>query len=313
MGFIYSDDNKRYHTLAYYSKHVLGTKTRKAVIDAGLTCPNKDGTVGVGGCIFCDGGSGYFTGEPSIPISEQIKAEYERIHSKKTKNEYKITGYFQANTNTYCSPEKLDSMLAEATGTGLIDFLAVATRPDCIDEEKISVLKKYDKVLPLTVEMGLQSSNDTTGKIINRGYDYKTFESSMTLLKEANIRTCVHIINGLPGEKEDDMINTAKALADIKPDGVKIHLLHVIRGTKLHEMFEKGEYSPLSMEEYIGTVIKQLEILPPETVIERITGDADKRTLIAPMWSADKIRVLGTIDYEMNKKDTYQGKYYNKQ
>lgn len=305
--FKFSDDNKRYHTLYYYNKHHLG-KSRKVILNAGMTCPNKDGTVGVGGCIFCDQGSGYFELSSKISIRDQIIAERERIY-KKTPG-VKLTGYFQSNTNTYCSVERLTEILSEAYESGMLDSLDIATRPDCLDDEKIEILKSFSEKIPLTVELGLQTINDETARTINRGYDFDVFEKSFEKLKQAKIRTCVHLIDGLPGENTDDMIKTAKILGQMRPDAVKIHLLFVIKNTKLADMYESSNYEPMSFEDYINTLITQLEYLPEETVIERVTGDGDKRTLLAPMWSTDKIRVLGTIDKLMAERNTWQGRLF---
>lgn len=305
--FKYSDDNKRYHTLAYHNKQT-GEKSKKAVIDAGLSCPNIDGTKGRGGCIYCDGGSGYFTGDPEVSIANQLKAERDRIFVRTPG--VSITGYFQAHTNTYCSPMKLKAMLDEAIGTGIIDSVALATRPDCLSDAVIAVLSEYSKIIPLSLELGLQTANDRTAKLINRCYDFEVFEKNLLKLKSAGIRTCVHIIDGLPGESHSDMLRTAEKLAELRPEGIKIHLLHVIEGTVLAEMWHREEYIPMSFEDYVETVIDQLELLPPEMVIERITGDADKTKLLAPMWSKDKIRVLGTIDKRMAVRNTWQGRLY---
>ena len=305
--FKFSNDNKRYHTLAYHNK-LTGDKSKKAVIDAGMTCPNIDGAKGRGGCIYCDGGSGYFTGKPEVSITEQLKAERDRIYIRTP--DVKITAYFQAHTNTYCSPEKLRAMLDEAVGTGIPDSIAIATRPDCLSNRIIDVLKEYSAKFPLCLELGLQTANDDTAKLINRCYDFDVFKKNFLKLKSAGIRTCVHIIDGLPGESHADMLHTAQKLAELKPDGIKIHLLHVIKGTKLADMWSRSEYEAMTFEEYVETVIDQLEVLPPEIVIERITGDADKTKLLAPMWSKDKIRVLGTIDKQMVLRDTWQGRLY---
>lgn len=305
--FKFSDDNKRYHTLYYYNKYHLG-KSRKVILNAGMTCPNKDGTAGVGGCIFCDQGSGYFELSSKICIRDQIIAERERIY-KKTPG-VKLTGYFQSNTNTYCSAERLTEILSEAYESGLLDSLDIATRPDCLDDEKVEILKTFSEKIPLTVELGLQTVNDETARIINRGYDFDVFVKSFEKLKQATIRTCVHLIDGLPNENADDMINSAKVLGQMRPDAVKIHLLFVIKNTKLADMYECGDYEPMSFEDYINTLITQLEYLPEETVIERVTGDGDKRTLLAPMWSTDKIRVLGTIDKLMAERNTWQGRLF---
>lgn len=305
--FKFSNSNKRYHTLAYHN-WVVDFKSQKAVIDAGLTCPNIDGTCGVGGCRFCDGGSGYFTNAPLMSISEQIKLEKERIYRKNPDSH--ITAYFQSHTNTYCSVEKLKEMLEEAIGCGGVDAVSVATRPDCLDEEKIKLLHAYSQKTLITVELGLQTIFDSTANWFNRGYNYNTFEKAYNLLKKYNIRVCVHLINGLKGETKEMMVESARIVGRLRPDAVKIHLLHVIKGTRLAEDYLNGDYSTLDLEEYIDTVISQLEVLPPETIIERITGDGDKNKLLAPLWSKDKIRVLGTIDKELFARNTMQGRLY---
>lgn len=305
MKFEYSDDNKRYHTLYYHNKHTYGCRVVKAVIDAGFTCPNIDGTKGSGGCIFCDGGSGYFTADSAISISEQIRLEKQRIYSKYP--DAKITAYFQAHTNTYADIKTLEKKYREAVDSG-IHSIAIATRPDCIDREKILLIKSLG--IPATVELGLQTIHDRTSYALNICHSYTEFLSAMFLLKKYDVRTCIHFINGLPGETEEMMLETAQAVGKQRPDGVKIHLLHVIEGTKLHEMYKNGDYIPMTKESYIETVVNQLEYLPPETVIERITGDGDKKKLAAPLWSADKISVLGGIDKRMAELDICQGDKY---
>lgn len=227
--FPYTFDNKRYHTLAYHNR-VQNCKTQKAVIDAGLSCPNIDGTCGVGGCIFCDGGSGYFTQDKAFSVTEQLQAEKVRIHKKSP--ESKIIAYFQTHTNTYAPVEKLRALYEEALAFGVYG-VSIATRPDCIGKGVLSLLKELNGKTHLTVELGLQSSNDETAARIHRGYKYEVFREIFLRLRENNIRVCVHIIDGLPGETEAEMIKTAEDLAQLRPDGVKIHLLHVIRGTQL--------------------------------------------------------------------------------
>ena len=301
-NFTYSDDNKRYHTLSFHNRKAYGRKMFKAVIDAGFTCPNIDGTKGRGGCIFCDGGSGYFTNENTLSVREQLDLEKERILSKYP--DAGITAYFQAHSNTYGSPERLKALVSEAVEWGA-DGIAIATRADCLDEEKASFLGSIS--VPVTVELGLQSVHDRTAEIINRCHSYEDFLSGYNMLKGFGIRVCVHIINGLPEETADMMISTAKLLGRLRPDGIKIHLLHVIKGTRLCEMYEGGKYTPMDKEEYIETVVRQLRFLPPETVIERITGDGDKTKLVAPLWSTDKISVLGSIDKRMKELDIFQG------
>ena len=302
MTFEFSDDNKRYHTLSYHNRHTYGKRVAKAVIDAGFTCPNIDGTKSHGGCIFCSGGSGYFTNGPAVPISEQIRLEKERIHRKYP--DALIIAYFQAHTNTYADIATLEKRYMEAVNAGVAG-ISIATRTDCIDREKIALIKSLP--CPVTVELGLQSIFDRTTHNMNCCHSSSSFLSAMFLLRKNNVRTCVHIINGLPEETPEMMLKTAESLGKQRPDAVKIHLLHVIKDTFLYNMYERGEYTPMTKEAYIDTVVRQLEYLPPETVIERLTGDGDKRTLAAPMWSADKISVLGGIDKRMKELDVLQG------
>lgn len=305
MNFSYTDDNKRYHTLSYHNRHTYGCKVHKAAIDAGFTCPNIDGSKGVGGCIYCSGGSGYFTEDSAVSVTEQFKAEEKRIRAKYP--DALITAYFQAHTNTYAPAEKLEALYREAIAAGA-DSLAIATRADCIDESKVQLLSSLG--VPVTVELGLQTIHDSTATLINRCHTTAEFTSGYQLLKEHGIRVCVHIINGLPNEDTPMMLRTAEALGKLRPDGVKIHLMHVIKGTALADMYDSGKYTPMTKDDYIETVIKQLELIPPETVIERITGDGDKRTLLAPLWSMDKISVLGGIDKRMAELDTWQGRSF---
>lgn len=304
MSFQFSDDNKRYHTLNYHNRHTYGNRIYKAVIDAGLTCPNLDGTRSRGGCIFCDGGSGYFT-TGCISVTEQLRKEKERISVKNP--DAGISAYFQAHTNTYASPDVLRRIYGEAVAFG-VDSIAIATRADCISGEIIDVIRELP--VPVTVELGLQSIHDSTAEIINRGHTFAEFLKGFNMLTNADIRVCVHIINGLPCETAEMMIETAETLGKLYPDGVKIHLLHVISGTRLHEMYENGQYIPLTKDEYMDITVRQLELLPPETVIERITGDGDKKKLIAPLWSTDKISVLGGIDKIQKERDSWQGKKF---
>ena len=274
----------------------------KAVIDAGFTCPNIDGTKGCGGCIFCDGGSGYFTADPRLSVTKQLEHEKERIFRKYPSA--LISAYFQAHTNTYADTGTLSKLYNEAINAGA-DAVAIATRADCIDEEKAELISSLP--VPMTVELGLQTVHDETAEKLNRCHTYADFLAGYNILRSHGIRICVHIIDGLPGETPEMMLKTAEKIGKLRPDAVKIHLLHIINGTVLHTMYERGEYTPMTKEDYIDTVVHQLGYLPPETVIERITGDGDKRTLIAPLWSRDKISVLGGIDKRMAELGIYQG------
>lgn len=303
--FKYTIDNKRYHTLNYHLKETFGKKVYKAVIDAEFTCPNIDGSVGFGGCSYCLSGSGEFTNDSRLSITEQLNKEYERI-SKKHETP-KLIAYFQAHTNTYAPIDVLREKYEEALSFPYVVGLSVATRPDCIDEAIADLLQELSKKTYLTVELGLQTVNDETAEKFNRGYTYDTFLCAYKLLKERKIRVCVHIIDGLLGETKADMINTAKTVGKLNPDAVKIHLLHILKGTGYEKEYNEKRLIPLKKDEYVDIVIRQLEYLPQKTVIERITGDGSKENLIAPKWSLDKISVLGAIDKEMAQRNTYQG------
>ncbi len=305
MRFPYSDDNKRYHTLSYHNRHTYGAKVHKAAIDAAFTCPNIDGSCGVGGCIYCSGGSGYFTEDCSLSVTEQFRREEKRIRAKYP--DALITAYFQAHSNTYAPTDVLERLYREAISAGA-HSLAVATRADCIDEEKAQLLASLG--VPVTVELGLQTIHDSTAALINRCHTTIDFMRGYELLKAQGLRVCVHIINGLPSEDIPMMLKTADELGKLHPDGVKIHLMHVIDGTPLAEMYRRGEYQPMEKQDYIAAVVKQLELLPQTSVIERLTGDGDRNTLLAPTWSRDKISVLGGIDKLMAELDTWQGKSF---
>ncbi len=307
--FKLSLDNKRYHTLNYYFKSVYGEKQYKAVIDCGLTCPNIDGTCGFGGCIFCDGGNGYFT-QKNISVTRQLELEAERIRKKN--GNVPIIAYFQANTNTYAPVEKLRQIYDEALKFPSISGISIGTRGDCLQDDIVELLAEINCRTNLTIELGMQSVHENTIEKINRGYSHAEFINGYNKLKNRGIRVCVHIINGLPDESPEMMIETARQTAELNPDGVKLQMLHIIKGTKLGQIYEISPFPLLSREEYIDIIVKQLELLPAETVIERITGDGDKSKLIAPLWSMDKIATLGGIDKAMAEKNTWQGKYYNK-
>lgn len=304
--FLYAYENKLYHTLAFENQ-ARGFKLHKAAVDAGFTCPNIDGTKGHGGCIFCSGGSGYFTASPDIPIEAQIAAEMERLR-KKDPNA-KAVAYFQAHTNTYAPLETLQDLYERALRCDGICGLSIATRPDCLSSEVLDYLKELHSRTFLTVELGLQTIHERTAKVINRGYALEEFMDAYKALKIRGIRTCIHLINGLPGESKKMMLETASYVGQLRPDAVKIQMLHVIRGTVMEKLYAAKKYKPLSLDEYVRVVCCQLEVLPPETVIERLTGDGNKETLIAPSWTKDKIRVLGTIDQTLSSWDTWQGRY----
>lgn len=306
--FEYSFDNKRYHTLNYYIRRKFGKKVRKAVIGCGLTCPNMDGSRGVGGCIFCDGGSGYFT-KPQLSVSEQLEAEIKRI-SRGSSGSLSVIAYFQANTNTYAPVEVLERIYEEALRFPQVVGISIGTRADCLPDDVLDLLCRLNKCTELTVELGMQTVHEQTIDLINRCCTHKEFLDGYFKLKSRGIRVCLHIINSLPFETREMMLETAKQTAELYPDAVKLQMLHVIRGTRLAEFYNSGGFELMTKDEYIDTVVRQLELLPPETVIERITGDGDKSKLIAPLWSADKISVLGGIDKRLAQFDTMQGKRF---
>ena len=305
--FIYSFDNKRYHTLNYYFKSNFDRKIYKAVLDCGMTCPNIDGTKGTGGCIFCDGGSGYFVHNGTI--IEQLEREKERICRKNGK-EAEFIAYFQANTNTYAPYAKLKDLYFSAADYPNVFGISIGTRADCLPDDIIELLCEVNLKTRLTVELGMQTCHNKTLSLINRCYDHEEFCIGYQKLKNNGIRVCLHIINGLPNETEKMMLETATEAARLKPDAVKLQMLHVIKGTMLEQMYVNNEFELLNRDEYIDIIVKQLELLPPETVIERITGDGDKSKLTAPLWSADKIAVLGGIDKKLAELDTWQGRLY---
>lgn len=308
MKFPYSADNKRYHTLHWHLLNTFGKKVYKAVIDAGFSCPNIDGTISCGGCAFCLGGSGFFTHD--LPtVTKQLCAECERIEKKHGENSA-IIAYFQAHTNTYAPLNVLKEKYEEALSFKNVCGISIATRPDCIEEETLNYLCELAKRTYLTVELGLQTANDESAKCFNRGYDFNKFENTFNALKENGIRTCVHIIDGLYGENEDDMIFTAKKLGKMLPDAVKISLLYVLKNTEYENLYTSGKYIPLTKEQYVDIVCRQLTYLPASCVVERITGDGAARDLVAPLWSKNKISVLGAIDKYMAEKDIVQGENF---
>ncbi len=301
--FKYSLDNKRYHTLNYYYRYKYGKKVFKVSLNANFSCPNK---INGNGCIFCSKlGSGDFAGNASLDLITQFN-EVKEIMEHKWPDAYYI-GYFQANTNTYAPVNILKTKFEPILKMPNLVGLSIATRSDCINEECLNYLKDLNTRTNLTIELGLQSMYDETLKYINRGHDLNNFITCVKKLKESNIKVVVHIINGLPGETKEMMINTAKFLNDLDIDGIKIHMLHVIKNTPLADIYLARPFPILTKDEYIDIVISQLEVLKPEIVIHRLTGDPKKEDLIAPDWVLKKFVVLNDIDKEMKRRDTCQG------
>ncbi len=307
----YTDSNKRYYTYDYYLRTTFGGKCAKIPIDAGFTCPNIDGRCAVGGCIYCsDRGSGDFAESAELSVKEQYQRTREKLSSKWSTQ--RCIPYFQAHTNTYAPVsvlrEKYDSIL-ELDG---VVALNIATRADCLDTDVCEYLCELAERIPLTVELGLQSAHDSTAELINRGHSFSDFAEGYSALRRASgkISICIHIIFGLPSETHEMMLDTVRSVAKLHPEQVKIHLLHVIKGTKMAEMYEHGEYIPMERDEYIRTVADALELLPPDVVIARLTGDGMADTLLAPDWSRKKVSVINDIDKLLYKRGSYQGIKY---
>lgn len=305
-GFIYSNDNKRYHTWNYHLRNKFGCKVMKISINAGFTCPNIDGKKGYGGCTYCSGsGSGDFAGNPEDSILRQFDDIRRKMHKKWKSGKY--MPYFQAHTNTYAPADVLRSRFECVLRQPGVVGISIATRADCLEEDVLEYLSELNKRTYLIVELGLQSIFDKTGDRINRCHTYAEFLEGYNALKERGINVCVHLINGLPGETHDMMIESARRVGALRPHCVKLHLLHIIRGTAMEQELEKGNVSLMSREEYVDVIVRQLEVLPPETIIQRLTGDGARDCLVGPMWSLKKFEVLNAIDKELEIRDTYQG------
>ena len=307
-GFKYTSTNKRYHTWDYYLKSVFGEKIAKISLDGGFTCPNIDGTVSRGGCIFCSKrGSGDFALEIT---NENLKEQFEHAKNnirKKWPGISKYIAYFQAYTNTYADIKTLREKYETVLSLENVAGLSIATRPDTLDEEVLEYLGELNKKTFLWVELGLQSSNDKTARLINRGHDFNSFVKGVEQLRKRNIRVCVHIINGLPGESYNDMIKTVKDISVLDINAVKIHMLYILKNTRLFTLYQNEKFRIMEREEYIKTVADQIELLPEEVVVERVTGDGKAKDLAAPLWSLNKISILNDIDKELAGRNTWQG------
>ena len=297
---------KRYYTLDGFLKEKFGAKVAKISLNGGFSCPNRDGTKSVGGCIYCSEKlSGDFAGDPK----DSIRTQFEKgalMMSKKWKNAVYMP-YFQAGTNTYAPLERLKTLYETALSMPDVVGMSIATRPDCLPEDVLDYLGELADRTFLTVELGLQSVSDETGRRINRHTDYADFLAAFEALKRRNIAVCVHLINGLPGETREDMLESVRTVSALKPWSVKLHMLHVLRGTVLAGMYERGEASVFEKDEYVSLVCDELELLDPGIVVQRLTGDGARRDLIAPLWSLAKFEVLNGIDAEMTRRDAFQG------
>ena len=303
-------DNKRYHTLNYYYRELFGEKVFKVSLDAGLTCPNRDGVVATGGCIFCSSrGSGDFAGDRRLELKQQFKEVKDRMHQKWPKAKY--IAYFQAFSNTYAPAEELrelyDAVLEEEGVVGV----SIATRPDCLPDDVLDVLEELNKKTKLWVELGLQTIHEHTQQLINRAHSYEVFLEGVRKLRERNIDVITHIIVNLPNETREEMMETAKAVAQMPIQGVKIHMLHLLKKTPMMKLYREGKLPFMNREEYTELVVDMLEILPPEMVVHRLTGDGPPDLLVEPLWTLKKWEVLNGIDKELKDRNTWQGKYFN--
>ena len=309
--FVHSDSNKRYYTYDYYLKKTFGGKCAKIPIDAGFTCPNIDGRCGVGGCIYCSArGSGDFAEGGGLSVTEQYHIARQKLSSKWSTE--RCIPYFQAHTNTYAPVDKLRELFEEALTLPGVVGLNIATRADCLEDDVVEYLSELAARTVLTVELGLQSTNDETAQYINRGHTFADFVEGYERLRRASskIGICVHLIFGLPGENDEIMLNSVRQVAALAPDQVKLHLLHVLRSSRLGAVYERGEYIPMERDRYIDVVTKALTLLPPDTVVARLTGDGMGDDLLAPDWSRKKVSVINDIDKRMYELDWWQGKQY---
>lgn len=310
MNFPYTDDNKRYYTWNCHLRRKFGGKVIKVSLNGGFTCPNIDGAKGTGGCTYCSAlGSGDFAGKPS----ESIRTQFDSVRGqlmKKWRGAALFMPYFQANTNTYAPVERLRALFEEALSFENVVGLSVATRADALAPEAVDYLEELSKRTYLIVELGLQSVFDETGEKINRCHTYSEFLDGYTRLTERGINVCVHLINGLPCETAEMMTESARRVGLLRPHCVKLHLLHILKGTQMAADYERGLIRTLERDEYVDIICDQLELLPPETVIQRITGDGGRDSLIAPMWSLKKFEVLNAVDMEMKRRNTFQGRLF---
>ena len=307
--FKYTLDNKRYHTLNYFYKNKFGIKVFKVSLNGGFSCPNLDGKVGYGGCIYCSkSGSGEFGGDIHKSLTEQFNEMIDIVNKNHIPCKY--IGYFQARTNTYADVNILRKKYEEILAIPDVIGLNIATRCDSITDECLDYLAELNKKTFLTIELGLQTIHEKTSKLINRCHTLEQFDKMVNKLREKHINVVVHIINGLPFENEDMMLETVMHLNTLNIQGIKIHMLNIIKDTEMANLYEKTNFHVLTKDEYIDIVIKQLELLDPKIVINRITSDPDKEMLVEPKWLCEKCQLLNDIDKEMVKRNTYQGIKY---
>ena len=298
-----------YYSLNEYLKQTFGEKVYKLSLDGGMTCPNRDGTLDTRGCIFCSaGGSGEFAAERGKSVAAQIEEAKRRITAKSDCRRF--IAYFQPFSNTYAPVERLRALFEQAMAPDDIAALSVATRPDCLGNDTVALLAELNRQKPVWVELGLQTIHAKTARYIRRGYDLSVYDDAVRRLHAVGVQVITHVILGLPGESREEILQSVRYAGE-RSDGVKLQLLHVLKGTDLQKDYEAGRFSVLSMEAYIDLLCDCVEILPRDTVIHRLTGDGDKRLLIAPLWSADKKRVLNAINRAFRERNIEQGKKDN--
>lgn len=301
--------DKRFHTWNYEMRSQFQEKVFKVMLDAGFTCPNRDGTIAKGGCTFCSArGSGDFAGSRRDDLVTQFNTIRDRQHQKWPSAKY--IGYFQAYTNTYAPVEELREYYEEILKQPGVVGLSIATRPDCLPDDVVEYLAELNERTYLWVEMGLQTIHDSTSELINRAHDTECYLQAVEKLRKHNIRVCTHIIYGLPQEDREMMLATGRAVAKMDVQGIKIHLLHLMRKTPMVKQYEAGLLRFLEQDEYINLVVDSLEFLPPDMIVHRLTGDAPRDLLIGPTWSLNKWQVLNGIDAELKRRDTWQGKLW---
>lgn len=301
--------NSRYYNLDFHYKELFGEKVYKLSLNADMTCPNRDGTISKGGCIFCsEGGSGENAGRKSDSITQQLIQQKSLVKKKYNGNKY--IAYFQAFTNTYAPLEYLRKVYYEAIMDKEVVGISIATRPDCLDDEVIELIKEISSKTKVFIELGLQTIHDSTAEIINRGYKFSTFEEAILKLQNIKVEIVVHLIMGLPKESKADMLKSIRCINEMNIDGIKIHLLHILKNTKLNKMYENNEIKIFEMEEYCDFLIECIRSLRKDIVIHRLTGDGPEEILVAPKWSLKKINVLNYINHKLKILDACQGDRY---
>lgn len=299
-----------YNSLNESLQKRFGEKLYKLTLNIGCTCPNRDGTLGTGGCIFCSaGGSGEFAGSPALSVTEQIEAGIESLSGKRPARRY--IAYFQAYTNTYAPVDYLERVYREALRHPKIAALAIATRPDCIPPEVLELLSDLNGEKPVWIELGLQTIHEETAAFIRRGYPLSVFYQAVEALHDRNLEIIVHVILGLPGETKEMMLDTVRYLNTLPVSGIKLQLLHILKHTDLAGFYEETSFHVLTLEEYTDLVISCLEVCRPDIIIHRLTGDGPKDLLLAPAWSSRKRQVLNTIHKELKQRNTWQGRLFN--